>query len=89
MSNAHATQDTRFFTHLFTAENEANVRWALDSFPCLRLDVATPVLGGPGLTGTDPVTGDGCCPLVFNTLAMCALQVCMLWLIVMGHISAS
>ena len=32
-------------------ENEANVRWLLDSFPCMRLVPQAPHLGGPGLVG--------------------------------------
>lgn len=32
-------------------ENEAIVRYALDTYPCLRLVPAEPRVGGPGLWG--------------------------------------
>ncbi|KAG2494690.1 hypothetical protein HYH03_007206 [Edaphochlamys debaryana] len=43
---------------LSPAENEANVAWALDRFPALRLLPAEPLLGLRGLTGADPHTGE-------------------------------
>ena len=39
-------------------ENEANVRWLLDTYPFMRLVQQSPRLGQPGLTG-----GAGCCQL--------------------------
>ena len=36
---------------LAPAENEANVRYALDTYPFMRLVPAEPILGGPGLVG--------------------------------------
>lgn len=36
---------------LSAAENEANVRYALDTYPCLELVPAEPFVGGPGLRG--------------------------------------
>jgi 16S rRNA C967 or C1407 C5-methylase (RsmB/RsmF family) len=39
-------------------ENEANVRYVLDKYPCMRLVPQAPRLGGPGLTGSVP-TADG------------------------------
>ncbi|KAG2441250.1 hypothetical protein HYH02_010093 [Chlamydomonas schloesseri] len=40
-------------------ENEANVAWALDRYAgVLQLESAQPLLGLPGLTGADPVTGE-------------------------------
>ena len=47
--------------HLAAGENEANVRWLLDRYPCLRLVPQTPHLGGPGLTGR-VVPPAGCGP---------------------------
>ena len=35
------------------AENEGLVNWALKNFPCLELQPALPVLGGPGLENSD------------------------------------
>jgi 16S rRNA C967 or C1407 C5-methylase (RsmB/RsmF family) len=35
------------------AENEANVRHALNTYPCLQLVPAEPRVGGPGLTGPE------------------------------------
>ncbi len=32
-------------------ENEGNVRWLLDTYPCLALAPQQPRLGGPGLVG--------------------------------------
>lgn len=42
---------------LHAAENEANVRHVLDTYPCLRLVPAEPRVGGPGLTGPADAAG--------------------------------
>ncbi len=36
---------------LFSGENEANVRWLLDTYPDMQLVQQSPRLGQPGLTG--------------------------------------
>lgn len=36
---------------VLAAENEINVRQALDTYPCLQLVPAQPFVGGPGLKG--------------------------------------
>lgn len=55
MLKAHSNLDLRTVAarmqRCTAAENEVNVRYALDTFPCLRLVPAEPRVGGPGLTG--------------------------------------
>ena len=54
-------------------ENEANVRWLLDSYPALQLVQQEPRLGGPGLAGERGGAAEGGGTLRLLTDAECAL----------------
>jgi 16S rRNA C967 or C1407 C5-methylase (RsmB/RsmF family) len=53
-------------------ENEAMVRYALDTYPCLRLIPAEPRIGGPGAC----VLRDACCVFVCGWVGLC-VRICV------------